>query len=312
MLRDTTQAIRSKPMMRSEGENRGPGSSSPIAAGFTLVELLVVIAIIGLLAALLFPVLSTAKARGQSTSCKNHLRQIGIAFGMYVSDFKNYPPAHSWQTRQVWMDRLYPYYPLQWTNPAWQCPTYMGNHGLAVYWVTNTTTPWAGARVWTGYSYNCNGIIGNGWAAMPSTILTLRGKFGLGGRSQYLSQDPELAAPDSQVAAPSQMYAVADARPFQRGPGPGWFPIEPPNATLGMGSMASWVDPWYWDASLRSLKETNPPHKKEYNIQFCDGHVALVKRNDYLFPPRTAQNWNRDNLPHPEAWAPQTEWAVQQ
>ncbi len=41
-----------------------------------------------------------------------------------------------------------------------------------------------------------------------------------------------------------------------------------------------------------------------YNIVFCDGHLSLVKRNDYLFPPRTARNWNRDNQPHPEAWAP--------
>jgi hypothetical protein len=29
-----------------------------------------------------------------------------------------------------------------------------------------------------------------------------------------------------------------------------------------------------------------------------------VKRSDYLFPPRTARNWNRDNQPHEEVWAP--------
>jgi hypothetical protein len=45
---------------------------------------------------------------------------------------------------------------------------------------------------------------------------------------------------------------------------------------------------------------------------FCDGHVLLVKQKDYFFPRRTAHNWNRDNQPHPEAWAPTDEWAVQQ
>ena len=32
----------------------------------------------------------------------------------------------------------------------------------------------------------------------------------------------------------------------------------------------------------------------------------------YLYPPRTAHNWNRDNQPHPETWAPTTQWMVLQ
>jgi prepilin-type N-terminal cleavage/methylation domain-containing protein len=64
---------------------------SPKRPGFTLIELLVVIAIIGILVALLLPALQSVKNAAHETSCKNNLRQIGIAFLSYNTTHSSFP-----------------------------------------------------------------------------------------------------------------------------------------------------------------------------------------------------------------------------
>ena len=91
--------------------------------GFTLIELLVVIAIIAILIALLLPAVQQAREAARRSSCKNNMKQLGLAFHNYHETFLQFPlqqtsigaadigaPApQTLRIRHSWTVRILPY-----------------------------------------------------------------------------------------------------------------------------------------------------------------------------------------------------------
>jgi len=72
--------------------------------GFTLIELLVVIAIIGILAAMVFPVFARARESARKAVCLSNVKNIALAFQMYLCDYNALPPSEHSAEARAWVE----------------------------------------------------------------------------------------------------------------------------------------------------------------------------------------------------------------
>jgi prepilin-type N-terminal cleavage/methylation domain-containing protein len=272
----------SNQVMSTTGHKQESASGPAQAAGFTLMELLVVIGIIGILAALLLPALSTAKAHARSAACKSHLRQMGLGLQMYVNEnAARYPSS-----LMRWWSGLEPYYPVKWTNTAYHCPGYKGL-------ITAAWEPSNAPRAYPmgSYAYNSMGVRDgtSGW------IDPIQGTG-----YEHPARDFGLASPwgpkgltsESRILVPSEMIALGESRFLEAAVNglPGGL------VQLTSGHLA-WTDPGVDRAYAFGLR-----HGKNYNVLCCDSHVSAMNPRVLFNPTNTARMWNYDHEPHPELW----------
>lgn len=144
--------------------------SAPKSA-FTLVELLTVLAIIGVLAAILIPVVGGVRATARGSKCLSNLRQIGTAARLWSADNKGRivpvfdpgdPSAANWRSLTTWAGLLAPYTGWQKPEgattfasandvPVFVCPDREDVFG---YGYNNVYLSWmgSGARRWARYN----------------------------------------------------------------------------------------------------------------------------------------------------------------
>ena len=262
-----------------------------------MIELLVVIAIIGILASLLLPALSAAKGRARSVTCKNRLHQIGLGLQMYVSEHRDKYP-YLWATyddpslegaigrenTHFWWAKLIPYYPVKWTDATYHCPGYKG----AISGRTGPLMPFG------SYAYNSEGVSVPAVPGRPHTT-----QLGLGPPQDQSSLGVRVRSAEtseSRLKVPSEMIAIGESR----------FLNARVNGTPGgdgrltCGLLKS-SNPWN---SFAWYAFDPARHGKNYNVAFCDGHIAAMDPWVLFDPSKTAAMWNSDHQPHPEFWVP--------
>ena len=296
----------SSPGLQSAGPGYG-GARKPVS-GFTLIELLVVIAIIAILAAMLLPALTRAKAKAKQASCMSNMRQIGIAGLMYIGEYHQYPgclstPAGgSAKYYYVWPTRLYNY--MSGNRKAFSCPAAQPWTAWDIDLNVNSTgqrmlggpgpggvhDPWAiTATSYFSLGYNDWGIhFQNGVEAIT------RPQLGLGGDIDgSLHQGP---IRDTMVKKPADMIWICDV-PSGRKP--------------SRRSSTAIVNRRLKTVSGHSACPANR-HNYRTDILFCDGHVEAPKRKDVRHPANRTwrARWNNDNDPHMEAgyWPATPAW----
>ena len=125
---------------------------------FTLIELLTVIAIIGVLAAILLPVVGKMRESARTTQCVANLRTWGNATNLYVADYKGRLPATDYkivnvnganlaQDAYLYLDR----YVVPVGHP---CYTYGYNQTLLADYTCSTRTDAGNNLTWAAYAFN--------------------------------------------------------------------------------------------------------------------------------------------------------------
>lgn len=224
--------------------------------GFTLVELLVVIAIIAVLAAMLLPALSKAKASGQSVACRSNLRQLQFGYLAYAHENSDRQPPN--MARAATLGDVMNL-PGSWVVGSARTDVNVTNIQAGVIY------PYVGAPA----VYHCPadkstvagapGLLRSRSYSMDSWMVAPENFYEANNSNVLPSQDPWGPFKVSQhfLPPPAGVFVFIDEH--EQSINAGWYMLEQPN------SVTPSTDSWYSLAADR--------HQQGCNLSFLDGRV---------------------------------------
>ena len=248
--------------------------------GFTLIELLVVIAIIAILASMLLPALSKAKAKADRIKCLNNLKQIALFMQLYTDDNNEVFPGHRNQG-------------LNTDDPARSLTNWWGTT-IVPYGNNNSNLfrdpAIKGKRLDNGikweWKFNCH-LVGYGYNGY------FLGIHPYGGDNLTVAGVNFATKPwfkRTAVVSPAQNLLIGDKQPY--GNPPVW------------GSSLWWPNACM-DPKLGNVFEGVEPkrHLASSAVSFNDGH-SDIRKDSQINPPFNPGSGNAKGLINSELWDP--------
>jgi prepilin-type N-terminal cleavage/methylation domain-containing protein/prepilin-type processing-associated H-X9-DG protein len=245
---------------------------------FTLIELLVVIAIIGILAALLLPVLSKAKERAKAIACLNNMKQIILATKSYLDD-------NNGAMIPLWVQQGAP----DWNSWNYDAATFVIQNPQYLWWPDKLRLD---GHIPSQKIFNCPTLIQPATDAHGQSFST-NYTLGIGmNYPEYGRITPAMGSPytvyaaasENQVTRPSQSIVFADAGQISNPDDDYDNWVEIPATGCTYFRVPSDVADYPGNDYTRSV----PRHGKQLNAAFFDGHVVKLRNSTIGYDlPRT-------------------------